>query len=161
MLVPILLYFKFSFYNLIFIRFCRIKITVVFSTIKIENLIRNFVNLFLLSFKEDTVLKTDLLPCIFAIIISIFLTTHFLPKAETTDLKADIYYKIREYLLQGTLSFVGFIFLGFLFGNEALTLNLNTIAIGIGSALSGGIIQLPKLLLEKIHKQLKLSYIFL
>ena len=105
--------------------------------------------LFLLSFKEETLLKTDLLPGIFAIAISVFLTNHFLPKADTENNKLDIYYKIRECLLQGILSLTGFIFLGFLFGNEALTLNLNTIGIGIGSALSGGIIQLPKLLINK------------
>lgn len=109
--------------------------------------------LILLSFLGETLFKIDLLIGIFAIIISVFLTTHFLPQKETSDLKIDIYYKIRESLLQGILSFVGFIFLGFLFGNEALTLNLNTIGIGVGSTLSGGIIQLPKLLLKKNTQQ--------
>ena len=45
---------------------------------------------------------------------------------------------------------MGYVLLGLLCGQEAINLDLNTVAIGFGSAISGGLGILPKVLLARL-----------
>lgn len=56
----------------------------------------------------------------------------------------DTYIVIRDSLLQGSLALIGYILLGLLFGQDAITLGWPTFAIGFGAALSSCISELPK-----------------
>lgn len=73
-------------------------------------------------------------------------------EAKEKDAKMLVIYQIRDSLLQGVVSFVGFMLLGFLFGNEAFQLNADTLAIGIGSAISGGIVHVPNTIVHIMNK---------
>lgn len=81
--------------------------------------------------------------------LSIFLINKVLPLPENKPEKVwlQFFYQIRDCILQGVVSLMGFVLLGFLFGNDALQMDVNTIAVGIGSTLSGGLIQIPKFLI--------------
>lgn len=68
------------------------------------------------------------------------------PEGKST-LFSDIVYQTRDSLLQGVISAVSYLLVGIVFGEKALQLDLKTIAIGIGSAISSGLIRVPQFLL--------------
>lgn len=85
--------------------------------------------------------------------LAIMLVQHFVAGKTNVSEKQDHFiYAIRDSLLEGILSFMGCLLLGFLFGKEALKLDISTIAIGIGSTLSSCVGYAPKYLIENLEK---------
>ena len=62
----------------------------------------------------------------------------------------DFYVVVKESIIQGILSFAGFMLLGFVFGKDAVTLDISTIAIGLGATLSSFLGKLPEKMLTAI-----------
>ena len=84
--------------------------------------------------------------------LAIMLVQHFVAGKTNVSEKQDHFiYAIRDSLLEGILSFMGCLLLGFLFGKEALKLDISTIAIGIGSTLSSCVGYAPKYLIENLE----------
>lgn len=107
------------------------------------------VYLAIMSFYYTDFSKEQLLSALSALGVSFFLVKHF-PSDDEKDASLSsehiIYAQVRDCILQGVVSFMGYILLGFVFGQEAITLDLSTVAIGIGATVSGGISSLPKFL---------------
>lgn len=65
-------------------------------------------------------------------------------------IEMDFYIVAKEAIIQGILSFAGFMLLGFFFGKNAVTLDISTIAIGLGATISSLLGKLPEKLLSVI-----------
>lgn len=102
----------------------------------------------ILFFFSASMEKEKICLALLSCVVSIFLTQKYCDKPGSVQRKEVIIYQIRDCILQGVVSLMGFVLLGFLFGNDALYLDVNTVAIGIGTTISGGIIQLPSCFLE-------------
>lgn len=70
--------------------------------------------------------------------------------SECDSIKMDFYEATKESVIQGILSFAGFMLLGFAFGKDAITLDISTIAIGFGATLSSLLGKLPEKILQAI-----------
>lgn len=80
--------------------------------------------------------------------LSIWMTRKYIPMSSAEGIREQIIYGIRDCILQGVVSLMSFVLLGFVFGNDVLRLDINAVAVGIGATLSGGIIQLPNFLIK-------------
>ena len=69
-----------------------------------------------------------------------------LPPFENLSATEYLLYQIRDCAVQRIVSLMGYVLLGFHLGKDSLTLDLNTAAIGIGTAVSRSIRRLPGLL---------------
>lgn len=107
-----------------------------------------FICILILAFYGTEITKEQVLSNILACMLAIYLVKKCLKIPPLENLSATEYllYQIRDCAVQGIVSLMGYVLLGFLLGNDALTLDLNTAAIGIGTAVSGGIGRLPGLL---------------
>ena len=107
-----------------------------------------FICILILAFYGAEITKEQVLSNILACMLAIYLVKKCLKLPPLENLSATEYllYQIRDCAVQGIVSLMGYVLLGFLLGNDALTLDLNTAAIGIGTAVSGGIGRLPGLL---------------
>lgn len=92
-----------------------------------------------------------------AYLIAICMTKFFSsksPKEESghanNSIQMDFFKATKESIIQGVLSFAGFMLLGFVFGKEAIALDISTIAIGLGATLSSLLGKLPEKILETI-----------
>ncbi|WP_270252389.1 hypothetical protein [Clostridium fessum] len=105
-------------------------------------------------FQSAELEKTKFLMGIAACGVSIYLVSHFMPSPDVPDFDASpnayLFYQIRDCTVQGIVSLMGYVLLGLLCGQEAINLDLNTVAIGFGSAISGGLGILPKVLLARL-----------
>lgn len=106
----------------------------------------------ILSFHYATLGKDEIYIGLLSCMISIYLTNKFIltPSGNNTSPKAFLYYQIRDCVLQGIVSFMGYILLGFIFGKDSATLDINTVAVAIGSTLSGGMGRLPHFLSSEL-----------
>lgn len=106
-----------------------------------------FICILILAFYGAAITKEQVLSNILACMLAIYLVKKCLKLPPLEKLSATEYllYQIRDCIVQGIVSLMGYVLLGFLLGNDALTLDLNTAAIGIGTAVSGCIGRLPGL----------------
>lgn len=106
-------------------------------------------SIIILGFASGDMSSEKIMAGLLACFVSISLIHAFvpIPKLDIFDTKAKLFYVIRDCLLQGVVSLMGYIILGFVFGENAVNLDVNTVAIGIGSTISSCIIQVPKLFL--------------
>lgn len=92
---------------------------------------------------------------LFAYILAICMAKFFSSKnpeknSGNNSIQMDFYVAAKESIIQGILSFAGFMLLGFVFGKEAVTLDISTIAIGLGATLSSLFGKLPEKMLTAI-----------
>lgn len=122
--------------------FCDEVVLTLFQAFSALTVYLGIMSFYYIDFKKEQIFGALL-----ALSTSFFLTKHFLPKdekASTSSSEHTIYNQIRDCVLQGVVSFMGYIFLGFIFGQDAVTLDLSTVAIGLGATISGGISIFPK-----------------
>ena len=92
---------------------------------------------------------------LFAYILAICMAKFFSSKnpeksPNNNSIQMDFYVVVKESIIQGILSFAGFMLLGFVFGKDAVTLDISTIAIGLGATLSSFLGKLPEKMLTAI-----------
>ena len=61
-----------------------------------------------------------------------------------SSIQMDFILVAKDATIQGILSFAGYLLLGFIFGKDAITLDLSTIAIGLGAAFASFIGKIPE-----------------
>lgn len=102
----------------------------------------------ILSFSSIAMEKRELYMGLISCAIANFLVQKYVPIPENKKGKEHLLYQVRDCVLQGIISLMGFVLMGFLFGEEAMSIDMNTIAVGIGASVSGGIIQFPHVLMH-------------
>lgn len=104
------------------------------------------VYIFIVSIYSATIQKNQLYLGFIACMLATFLVSKYIHTPEDNiSVKEFVYYEVRNSILQGVISLIGYILLGFAFGADAMQLDMNTIAVGIGSSLSGGIAHVPNI----------------
>lgn len=109
--------------------------------------------LFFMLATSEKIQENNFLLGMAACFISIYISQKYIlnsteESTATNNFTADCYNTIRDSILQGVLALIGYILLGFLFGQTALDLGWPTIAIGLGSSLSSCINELPQKILN-------------
>ena len=109
--------------------------------------------LFFMLATSEKIQENNFLLGMAACFISIYISQKYIlnsteKSTATNNFTADCYNTIRDSILQGVLALIGYILLGFLFGQTALDLGWPTIAIGLGSSLSSCISELPQKILN-------------
>lgn len=104
-------------------------------------------------FSRDSVTRNHVWFALAAYILAICMEKLFLAKdtkliSTSENTKIEFYLAAKESIIQGVLSFAGFILLGFVFGEDAVNLDLSTIAIGIGATLSSLAGKVPEKILS-------------
>ena len=126
-----------------------------------NNLILTFLKAFCAAFISVIIIisvtasmdKLQFLASILSCGVSIMLIQHFVTsKTAEQESHGRLIYAVRDSILEGVIAFMGYIILGFLFGNDALTLDITTIAVGIGSTLASCIAYVPKYLIVNAEK---------
>lgn len=112
-----------------------------------------FISIVIITATPTEIDKFQFLIAAFSCGLSILLVQHFI--SNKTGLNAgrgQLLFAIRDAVLEGVLSFMGYILLGFLLGKDALSLDIPTFAIGIGTSISGFIGYVPKYLNNRLNQ---------
>lgn len=118
----------------------------------VANLFKTFcavmVYIVILTYRGATLEKDQIYLGLMSCMAAIYLSGKFIsvPHDAEKHNKIYLYYQIRDCIVQGIVSLMGFILLGFVFGNDALNLDINMAAVGIGASISGGLGKMPSFL---------------
>lgn len=111
-----------------------------------------FISIVIITATPTKMDKFQFMTAAFSCGLSILLVQHFVSdKTGANEGRSQLLFAIRDAVLEGVLSFMGYILLGFLLGKDALTLDVQTFAIGIGTSLSGFIGYVPKYLNNRLN----------
>lgn len=85
--------------------------------------------------------------------LSFLLVKHFVSKSSVKhNDRAHLIYTIRDSLVGGVISFMGYMIWGFLLGESALTIDIQTVAVGIGTTVASCFNYTPTFLVNYLDK---------